>query len=162
MGNNDYIFIDNLVECYSDMILRIAIQNIKNKVDAEDIVQSVFLKLLKLNPIFSSKDHEKAWIIRTTINLCKDYLKSAWLRKIIPLSEEIICAGNENNEENILYIVQKLPSNQKNAIYLYYFEEMDIKMIANIMGAKENTVMSWLHRARKKLKIMVEGENYYE
>ena len=76
-----------LVDLYADTILRISYSYLKQTCDAEDICQTVFLKYLTNNCTFDSIDHEKAWIIRTTINACKDYLKSAHFRRTVALDE---------------------------------------------------------------------------
>lgn len=70
-----------LVECYSDMILRLSLSYLKSRQEAEDICQNVFLKYINRNIVFQSKEHEKAWIIRTTINACKDTLKKCISQK---------------------------------------------------------------------------------
>ena len=76
-----------LVNTYADTILRISYQYLKQTCDAEDICQTVFLKYLTSNPEFDSIEHEKAWIIRTTVNACKDYLKSSFFRRTVALDE---------------------------------------------------------------------------
>lgn len=65
--------IDELIETYGDTVYRVALQNMGNIADAQDISQDVFIKIFKKRPIFESKEHEKAWILRVTMNLCKDY-----------------------------------------------------------------------------------------
>lgn len=82
--------IEYFVEEYSSMILRIAMHYVNNKVDAEDITQYVFLKLIEKKPKFKDENHEKSWIIRVTINLCKDNFKTSWYRKIIPINDSMI------------------------------------------------------------------------
>ena len=148
-------FIQNVVEKYSDMILRIAYQNLKIQADSEDIVQNVFIKLIN-QPKFNDEVHMKAWLIRVTINLCKDFNKIAWYRKTESLSDELIPFTKE--EQGVLEEVFKLSKNYRNVIYLYYFEGYSIREIANILNKNENTISSQLSRARKMLKnILLEG-----
>ena len=78
---------NRLVAQYSNMILRISYQYLKQTYDAEDICQTVFLKYLTKAPQFENEQHEKAWIIRTTVNACKDYLKSSFFRRTVALDE---------------------------------------------------------------------------
>lgn len=150
--------IEDLVEEYADMIFRIALHHVKSKADAEDILQGVLIKLIEKAPEFTSCSHEKAWIIRVTINLCKDYYRSPWYKKVIPINEAYIVKDEVTKEDNILSYVKKLPANQRNAIYLYYYEDMSVAEIGKVLGVKYNTVMSWLHRGRQKLKNLMKGE----
>ncbi|MEZ4508614.1 MAG: RNA polymerase sigma factor, partial [Eubacteriales bacterium] len=80
--------ITRIVETYADMLLRVALNRTQNPAEAEDIVQMVYLRLLRANPRFRSASHEKAWLLRTAINLCKDYLKSASRRSNVPLEDQ--------------------------------------------------------------------------
>lgn len=149
-------FIQNSVEKYSDMVLRIAYQNLKNQADSEDVVQNVFIKLIK-EPKFKDESHMKAWLIRVTINQCKDFNKMAWYRKTESLSDELMIPFTKE-EQGVLEEVFKLSKNYRNVIYLYYFEGYSIKEIANILNKSENTISSQLSRARKVLKnILLEG-----
>lgn len=148
-------FIENAVEEYLNMVLRIAYQNLQNQSDAEDIAQEVFLRLMK-QKLFQDKDHMKAWLIRVTINLCKDFKKSAWNRKTQRLNEEWVPFTQEQTE--LLQEIWKLPKQDRNIIYLYYYEEFTTPEIADILNEKINTISSRLTRARKKLKdILIEG-----
>lgn len=151
----DNDFIQYVVEKYSDMILRIAYQNLKNKSDSEDVTQDTFIKLIKQSE-FMDEAHMKAWLIKVTINKCKDLNKTAWYRKTESLTE--IEIPFTEDEAGILEEVFKLSSDYRNVIYLYYYEGYNISEIASILGKKENTISSRLTRARKKLKnILVEG-----
>ncbi len=139
---------------YSDMVVRIAFQNLKSMADAEDVAQEVFLKLLTSCPAFESEAHEKAWVIRVTVNLCRDYQRSAWFRKRAALEDSI--PQNEKNNE-VLDAVMRLPVKFRNVIYLHYYEDMSVAQIAEILRQKENTVASWLHRARGQLRESLAG-----
>lgn len=147
-------FIQDIVSLYSDMIFRISYQNLKNKSDCEDVIQEVFLKIIKQNT-FNDQHHMKSWIIRATINLCKDLNKTAWYRKTEPLNDELAFTPED---KGILDELSKLSNDYRNVIYLYYFEKYTISEIASIMDKKENTISSQLTRARKNLKhILLEG-----
>lgn len=139
---------------YSDMVIRIAFQSLKSMTDAEDVAQEVFLKLFTSSPEFESEAHEKAWVIRVTVNLCKDFLKSAWFRKRAVL-EDSIPQNDKNNE--VLDAVMRLPVKFRNVIYLHYYEDMSVAQISDILRQKENTVSSWLYRARRQLKESLAG-----
>ena len=123
-----------LVEAYADMILRISYQYLKQTCDAEDICQTVFLKYITGNCQFDSAEHEKAWIIRTTINACKDHVKSAFFRRTVPLEEAAAMAAPQIPDPGILEAVRTLPRNYRISIYLYYYEGYSAREIGNIMG----------------------------
>lgn len=137
------------------MVVRIAYQNLKNQADDEDVTQEVFIKLLK-QPDFNDEEHLKAWLIRVTINQCKDLRKSAWFRKRQPLDEQWKPRGEK--QLGILDEIWKLPKDDRNVIYLYYYENYTVPEIARILGKNENTISSRLTRARKKLKTILAEE----
>jgi RNA polymerase sigma-70 factor (ECF subfamily) len=138
------------VDKYSDTLIRISYTYLKNMSDSEDLVQEVFLKLFEKMPSFESREHEKAWLIRVTVNLCKNRLKTAWFRKTVPLDEEAL--GFTPEESSVMSTVLGLPSKYRSVVLLYYFEGYSIAEIADILGQKESTTGSQLDRARKLLK----------
>ena len=149
-------YIHKLIDKYSDMLIRITFLHMKNRSDAEDIVQDVFMKLVENPRLFENSDHEKAWLIRVTINLCKDRLKMAWFRKRIKLEEN--CYSTSTKKSNVLSAVMELPTKYRSIILLFYFESYSIKEIAKIIGVREGTVGSQLHRARKILEITLKED----
>ena len=148
---------NKIVEKYSDMIFRIAYQYLFNKYDAEDIVQEVFVKLLTKKVIFKDEEHVKSWLIRVTINQCLDYKKTLAKRSVVPIENMEI--PFEQREEGILEELQLLKEDERNILYLYYYEGYKIKEIAKILKQKQNTINSKLTRARKKLKEIMEVKN---
>lgn len=151
--------LDELLEVYGDMVYRVALQNMGNIADAQDVAQDVFLRILKRQPQFTSKTHEKAWILRVTINICKDYWKYQRLRTTVELKDNL-AGSKETADFGLLYEVMQLPEKYRNVIYLFYYEELSVAMIADILQKKEATILTWLHRARKQLKNRLEeGEN---
>lgn len=147
--------ITKAVESYTDLIFRIAYQNLGNRVDAEDVVQETFIRLISA-PSFDDDAHMKGWLIRVTINLCKDLKKSVWHRKTTELEENNYSFSQE--QQKIMDEVWQLPVKYRNVIYLHYYEEYTILEIAKILNINRNTVNSWLTRARRKLKdILIEG-----
>ncbi len=145
------------IEAYSDMVLRIAVQNTKCYQDAEDVVQEVFMRLMKSYGTFSDEAHKKAWLIRVTINLCHDLCRSFSVKMMQPL-EEYSCISEDNNLRRceILDAIRRLPEAQRNAVYLFYYEGMTVEEIASVTERSPGTVGSDLHRARKKLRIELE------
>lgn len=147
-----------IVDQYSDMVTRIAIMNVKNIDDAKDCYQNVFMKLYCYKKKFDDHEHIKAWLIRVTINECKDYQKQFWKRNI-NIDEIII--GREDEKLVILPLVMKLASKNRNVLYLYYYEGYSINEIADILTENPNTIKSQLVRGRKLLKKKL-GEDFYE
>ena len=143
---------NEIVENYSDMIFRIAYQYLFNKYDAEDIVQEVFVKLLTKRVIFKDEEHIKSWLIR----VCLDYKKSLTKKSTVPIENMEI--PFEQKEGEILEELQLLKEDERNILYLYYYEGYKIKEIAKILKQKQNTINSKLTRARKKLKEIMEVE----
>ena len=148
-------YLEKMVEKYSNMIYRLALIRTKTKENSEDVYQDVFLRLAKKMPDFKSEEHEKAWLIRVTINCSKNLLNSKFFKNTSELKEDIPFETEEKH--NIYYSVQKLPIKYKTIVHLYYYENYKIKEISQILKMKENTVKSYLARAREKLKMEEEG-----
>lgn len=150
------------VRRYSGMILRLCFTYSLGRADAQDICQNVFLKLLQSDRRFDSEGETRAFIIRITINECKDVLKSGWRRRSVPLDELIEREVPFLPEENtgVLAAVQRLPVKYREAVYLYYYEGYNAEEIAAIVGAKPAAVRQRLARAREKLRKELEGSGY--
>jgi len=148
------------LEHYGDMLLRLAYSYMKNIHDAEDAVQDVFVQLLKNIEIFESDDHKKHWLIRVTRNICKNKLKSAWLKKQVELTD--LPYYDEYKDSNVLNQVIKLPLKYREIIHLYYYEGYNTVEISNILDRKEATVRSLLSRGRIMLKKELKEEYDFE
>lgn len=140
-----------------DAVYKICYSYMKNKFDAEDIVQDTFVQLIRKNPKFENEKHEKAWIIVTASNLCKNSLKS-WKRKCEDIDEHESDFVEETKQDDTIHIVLNLPEKYKIVIYLYYYEGYSTIQIAKAMEKKESTVRSLLKRGRNLLKIEIGGE----
>lgn len=146
-----------VVDTYSDMIFRIAYQNLFSVEDAQDVVQDVFLKLLKQKEnCFHDEEHLKAWLIKVTINQCLDYKKSFFRKNTVALDNFEI--PYEQEERQLMEELSRLPKEERNVLYLHYYEGYTIKEIAGILGKKQNTVNSKLTRGRNKLKQILESD----
>lgn len=145
---------------YSEMVYRMAYSLVKNKYDAEDIHQEVFVKYLKKRPVFESEAHRRAWFLRVTINSCKNLWKTAWKQKVVSLGEEDWdrtedgqAAGEADGQrEAVIALVKQLPKKYRIVIHLFYYEEMSTEEIAGVLGMKASAVRTQLARARTKLK----------
>ena len=147
------------IELYSDMIRRICLLHLKNHADTEDVFQEVFLKYVLRGAVFESVEHERAWLIRVTVNACKDLLKSLFRRKTVSLevlSEEAASISSEQHAT--LEAVLALPEKYKDVIYLHYYEGYNAREIGRILKKKENTVYSLLSRERELLRQELGGD----
>ncbi len=149
---------EKIIREHADMIYRIALHNLKNPADAEDIFQDVCLNLLTKNAPLFDDVYIKNWLIRVTINKCKNFQKSHWQSKRDSMDSAVNIPAEES--QAIPELVYSLPQKYRNIIYLYYYEEYTVAEIAQILKENKNTVNSKLQRARKKLKeILEEGDN---
>lgn len=142
---------------YHKVCYRVAFTLVKNHADAEDVAQEVLLRLLLYQPEFTGPEHEKAWMIRTAINLGKDLLKSKWRKTTVGmesvLEEELSCLQIPHMEpDDTLFVVLELPERFRNCLYLFYYEDYSIREIARILEEPENTVKTNLRRGREALK----------
>ncbi len=160
----DVCNINRIVETYSDMILRIAYQHTANIHDAEDLAQEVFLSVIKKDMKNFTKEHEKAYIIKATINKCNSFhrkkgkLNVVYLDEIYKNPDEPVFTANERS---ILNEIRSLDSKYRDAIYLHYYEGYKANEIAKILHTTTGNVTSLLKRGREKLKKLLE-EDYYE
>lgn len=156
----DSDYFENMVNTYSDMLLRISYQNLYNKSEAEDVVQDTFLQYIKKRVKFESEEHAKAWLIRITINNCKNRNKLARFRKEIPINDLEFAFTKE--EEHVMSELFRLDAKYKNVLYLYYYEGYSLKEIGFILNKSVSTIGCWLQRGRTKLKIELERKDWYE
>ncbi len=140
---------------HSDMVYRLAVARVKNKHNADDILQEVFLRFIKCKEKVQNEEHLKALLIRITINCSKSMLTSAWFKRTEPLSETLSVSDEYSDT---LDAVMHLPQKYRTVIHMHYYMGYSVDEIARILKSKPSTVKSQLHRARQKLKSDLEGE----
>ena len=141
-----------------DTVYRICFSFMKNTADTEDMVQETFLRLLGSGVGFVSEEHEKAWLIVTASNLCKDTLKK-WWRKTEDIDDPALGLKTPPFEiDEALDAILKLPPGQKTAVYMHYYEGYTTAEIATYLRCPHATVRSRLSRARKTLKHKLGGD----
>lgn len=147
------------IERYGDTVRRLCMLHLKHEADAQDVFQTVFLKYLLHTADFESREHEKAWFIRVTINACRDVLKSVFRRRTVSLeaAAELPAQLTDENRE-VLRAVRALPPKYREVVYLHYYEGYTAPEIANILRKNVNTIYTNLTRAREQLKTMLGGE----
>jgi RNA polymerase sigma-70 factor (ECF subfamily) len=151
------------IEKYADTVRRICFVHLKNYHDTEDVFQDVFLKYVLHDAEFQSDAHEKAWLIRVAINACKDTLRSFFRKNVMSIEEllvEPLCIDKDRRD--VLDAVLRLPTKYKDVIYLFYFEGYSALEIAALLQKKENTIYTWLSRAKAHLKTSLGGEPFEE
>ena len=153
--------ITRIIGQYSDTVRRICMLHLKNDADTEDIFQTVFLKYALSSDAFESQEHEKAWLIRVTINACKDLLKSFFHTHTVSLEEvpELPAQMDQPNRE-VLEAVLSLEETYRIPIHLHYYEGYSLKEIGKLLGVPSGTVGSWLSRGREQLKRILGGNEY--
>lgn len=149
--------VSRLVETYSPMLLRLACTRLENPADAEDAVQEVFLKLLTAHPAFRDAEHEKAWLIRTTLHRAADLRKAA-ARRNVPLEEALLAAAPEP-EDRLLAAVRALPEKYGAVIHLHYYEGYSLKEIGKLLGLPAATVGTRLARGRERLRRLLKEDD---
>lgn len=151
--------ITETIEQFSDMIYKIALSYAKDKPTAEDILQDVLIKYMTDTTEFHDIEHKKAWLIRVTINECKQFFRSGWNKRKIPLED--VYSFEKPERHVVFYAVMDLPIKYRIVIHLFYYEEMSIKEISKVLKINENTILSRLHRGRKLLKNVLEVDYEY-
>ena len=157
-------YISDLLDKYGDMVLRIAYTYLKNRADAEDIVQDVFLRIIDKKPSFNDENHEKSWLIRATINMCKNKVNLFWNKNKCSIDDvqEFAVSDKYNTDTSVFQAVMALGEKYRVVIYMYYYEGYSTPEIADIIGKSETTIRSLLHRARNKLKDMLKEDYDFE
>jgi len=141
-----------LAEKYKDMIFRIALNYFGNTYDADDMVQDVLMKLYSSSKAFESDEHARYWLIRVTVNACKNTLRKP-KRKVISLDEVSATTTFAYKEQSDLFkTVMGLPEKYRTVLYLFYYEDLSVKEIAQLLNIKESAVTTRLSRSRERLK----------
>ena len=151
---------EQLVGKHADMILRLSYTYLKSTHDAKDICQDVLVKLLTREAPFANDEHERAWVVRFTINACKNLLASATRTRTVALDEAAAIPAPDEPSGEVWDAVNELPAEQREAVYLHYYEGYRIADIAAFTGKSEAAIAKSLSRARAKLRTMLEGEEY--
>lgn len=151
--------VNRAIEQYSDTVRRLCLIHLKNDADTEDIFQTVFLKYVLSSVSFESKEHEKAWFIRVTINACRDLLRSFFRSRTTPLHELMERPAElQPDHREVLDAVRSLPPKYRDVVYLHYYEEYTAPEIGRILGKNVNTVYTLLTRAKQMLREKLGGD----
>ena len=148
---------------HADTVYRLCFTYLKNAADSEDAASCVFVKLLDTDKNFRSPEHEKAWLIVTARNYCKDVLKNWWRKSRVQLESlpEAPYWDDYGQQSEVMAALLNLEEKYKTALYLYYFEDYSVREISKILRVKESTVQTRLAKGRQLLKLDL-GGNYLE
>lgn len=151
-----------LMQTYGDGVKRMCCVYLRDLSAAEDAAQDTFIKAYEhIGQILSGEIlSEKAWLMRIAINTCKDALRSSWMRHIdkrraieeIPLS---VCPSHEDSIA-LTQAVMALPPKLKDVVLLYYYQDINLRTCAQILGISAPTATRRLQQAQKKLKLDME------
>lgn len=151
--------VNRAIELYSDTVLRICMVHLKNHSDSEDVFQNVFLKYATSSVSFESEEHEKAWLIRVTINACKDLLRNFFRSHTVSMDEVMTSTiGVKEENREVIRAVLSLPSKYRSVVYLHYYEGYTASEIGGILHKNVNTIYTLLNRGKILLKEMLGGD----
>lgn len=149
------------MELYGDTVWRLCLLHLKNRADAEDVFQNVFLKYVLSSAVFENAEHEKAWFIRVTLNASRDLLRNFFRSHTVPLDQLADCpADTPPDHREVLEAVLALPPKYRDAVYLHYYEGYTAPEIGGILGKNVNSVYTLLNRAKKQLAEKLGGDGY--
>ncbi|MBR3631127.1 MAG: sigma-70 family RNA polymerase sigma factor [Oscillospiraceae bacterium] len=148
-----------VVDKYKDLVYRTALTVTRCHEDAEDILQEVFFRYFRSHPVFETEEHEKAWLLRVTINAGKNLLRSAWIRRRSDADVTELAETPQHPENSeVLQAVLSLPEKYRIAIYLHYYEGYSVAEIAALTGRSAAAVGQHLSRGRAKLRKLLGGD----
>lgn len=154
--------LEEIIHRYQNTVFGLALAKTGSRADAEDVFQEVFLAYYQSGKSFADEEHRKAWLLRTTVNLCKRVSGSAWRRRTAPLEE----AGAEDftfrsDEENTVWqALRQLAEEYRLPIYLFYFQELSTRQIAQALGIREGAARMRLSRGREQLRTLLKGDYF--
>ena len=150
--------VEAVISRYKDSVYRLAYSITGNRHDADDVFQEVFLRYITKAPAFSDENHRKAWLLKVTSNCSKKLLTSFWHRRTEPLPENLIF--DEVKQYDLYTELSRLEPIYREAVYLYYYEDMPTEAIAGLLSVSDATVRKRLSRAREKLRQFMKEEDY--
>lgn len=163
---NSELSVEQAVEAYKATVYGIALTHTSSRADADDVFQEVFLAYWRSKPDITGEEHRKAWLIRTTLNFCLKNTQSSWARKVVYTdgvdhSEEVEPPPAEfpfqTEQQAALYeAIGGLPIVYRTAVQLFYFEDLPIAQIAEMLDEEQGTVRTRLSRARAQLRVKLQ------
>lgn len=155
---------EQIIDRYQNMVYGLALAKTNSPADADDVFQEVFLACFQAGKAFRDEEHRKAWLLRTTVNMCRRVTASTWRRKTVPLEEqgEVSVLFREPEENLVWEAVQRLEEKYRLPVYLFYFQELSTEEIAKALGIRPGAVRMRLSRGRDMLREMLKGDFFDE
>ncbi len=150
------------IQRYSGLVYRIAFCYLRNQADADDILQDVFLELFTYNKTFHDEEHIRAWLIRVTVNKCKNLLNSFRYRMSLPIESAENIPSEQEPQNDLLPIILRLPPKYRIVMYMFYYEDQPVAKIAQMLDIKPSAVTTRLSRGRNLLKELLIKEGHDE
>lgn len=159
--------ITRLIKQYGDDILKTALVILKSREMAEDVYQETFLRVCRSFSGYRRESSEKTWITSIAVNICRDYMRSSWKKRVVVTEDFLTYASDSDTEDliekrserkELIDAILKLPDKYREIIHLYYYQEMDVKDIAKVLKIPGGTVKSRLFKARNLLHELMGGE----
>ena len=152
--------ITTIYDRHVNTVYRVCFSLMGNRSDAEDAVQTVFLKLMKDTVKFTDHEHEKAWLITTAQNQCRDIHRQWWRKKVVMIDTTVEAIRVEPEEPSVmLETIMKLPMKLRLVLFLYYYEGYKVHEISDMLRININTVKTHLRNAKKRLKMEI-GDDF--
>lgn len=148
---------EQAVREHANTIFRVACHALRDRQEAEDVTQTVLLRLYQYTGEFQSGEHLKHWLLRAAVNESRKVLRSPWRKRNVSL-EDWDGIAEAPEDRGVLEAVMALEAKYRLPIYLYYYEDCSVQEIAAALGSNPSTVQTWLQRARKKLRIALSEE----
>lgn len=145
---------------YKNTVYSVIFNYVQNAEDTADLLQEVFIKLYSTDTQFTGDEHRKAWLIRVSVNMCKNHLRTIKNHKNVVLEEDIPYFDQTADNE-LLKVVLTLPEKYRIPIHLFYYEDYSIKDIATVLDLPESTVKIHLKRGREKLSKILKKEDWF-
>lgn len=143
-------------ERYLDMVYRIALNYFRHPQDAEDAAQEAMLRLWRTDTNFEGEDHLRHFLVRVTLNVCRDFSRSPWRKRTVPLESCREPEFSTPKRTELYRAVMDLPAKYRLPLYLYYFEGYAVAEVGQLLDLNPSTVQTRLARARAKLKQELE------
>jgi RNA polymerase sigma-70 factor (ECF subfamily) len=162
-----YLEATTVLMLYKDMVYSIALTHTRNRHDADDVFQEVFLAYQRKRPTFDDPERRKAWLITTTLNCSKQNTTNSWRQKVVPIQEDPVADRTEEafrfrseEQDTLMNALQSLPLKYRTALHLFYFEELSVSEISSVLGIEAGTVKVHLSRGRALMREKLKGEYF--
>lgn len=186
-GTGEMDNVQSVIVAYSDTVYRLAFAMMRNRSDADDIYQEVFLRYIRRGPVFHSPEHARAWMLRVTANCCKNHWKSPWadgrMEPLERVDADFYSSPEKQDMDGISGStarggdpaqqvqerwrraqlrrgIGELSEQYRLVIHLYYYEELSTEEIARLLRKRSSTIRTQLFRAREQLRIILEKYGY--